>query len=427
MSKYIENKRGYLRLRQKGGNDLCEEPKCLCESSRDCTCKLQPIVKSHDHLPSKHENKGLLQPIVDEHDHLSFEHENKGLLNEPALLGILGKLHEPIIKQIACGYRHSLVLLSNGTIIMWGENVGSMNAIPSDIQGRVITIAGSQFLSVALLNDNTICIWNDDTKFTISDFGDRIVKQITTSLTKLVVLLNDGSLREWRLDYANLARGRVHTLREFRVISNFRDTKFPDAKIIQIGTQTNLSVGLLDNGAIKIWEIGTRQNGEYVRIYYDEVPVPDYVTRTHKYVQVHEHVTQNVKQIACGNDFSIALLKDGSIYGWGIDDCGSVSATYGYSKKDVKQIACGGSFSLVLFNDGFVEVLAMVGHMSIPVALARRIQGHVVQIACGYNHALVSLDDDTVAGWYMSGTSSHKPCQSPTEEMRDIPDKIRGF
>ena len=382
MNKYLENKRGYIILQQKGGNDVCQKLGCKCQSSRDCICKLQFIV--------------------DHNEHISFIHENNGLFVESALLSILGKLHEPLIKQIACGSFHSLALLNDGTIITWGRNCDRepMNTVPDDVQGRVIKIAGSDFFSVALLNDNSICVWNDNERHMISDFGDRIVTQITTGPRKLVVLLDDGSLREWYLDSSRV--------KEYRVTLDLSNTRFPKAKIIQIGSETDLSMGLLDNGTIKIWKLIHRANGEYVRQYFDYPP--------------RMHVPEHVRQIACGSRHSIALLEDDRIFGWGDDSMDRVSATRAFRRRketDIKQIACGGTYSLVLFNNGSVEVLARGAHMSIPVAMARLIRGNVVQIACGFSHALVLLNDGTVAGWYCD------------ERMRVhisvIPDKIRAF
>ena len=237
----------------------------------------------------------------------------------------------------------------------------------------------------------------------ISDFGDRTVTQITTSSQKLVVLLDDGSIREW-----NLYQG----VREYRVTLDLSNTKYRDAKIIQIGTQNHVSMGLLDNGTIKIWELVLRENGEYVRQYFDYQPG----------MNMHIHVPEKVRQIACGLNFSIALLIDGSIAGWGNGAFGQISAVSAFrssEKTDVKQIACGMSYSLVLFNNGYVEMLTKDVDMSIPVDMEQRIQGHVVQIACADRHALVLLDGGAVAGWFTNGFDSH--------ETRVIPDKIRGF
>ena len=73
-------------------------------------------------------------------------------------------------------------------------------------------------------------------------------------------------------------------------------------------------------------------------------------------------------------------------------------------------------YSMVLLSDGTVEVLGIIMH--IPAGLQSVIQGKVAHIACGYNHALVLLNDGTVAGWQR---------ERNIVQISVIPEKIRAF
>lgn len=337
MSKYIENKREYLRLQQKGGNDLCIEQGCNCQNSRDCTCNSQSTVV--------------------EHIHKSVIHYLDGLLVELALLDILERLYEPVVKQIACGGEHSLALLNDGTVMSWGNNLLRipMNNVPDKIQKHVVKIAASWYYSVALLDNNSICIWNHDQIYIINDFRNRVI-QITCGSLNLLVLLDDGTVREWSIlsqkepkelnvpsdlyntkwDIKKELKKRLGTiLNEGKLLDKLEEL-YTEPRIIQIACEHNSSMGLLSDGTVKLWNHVTES----------KMARP---TSNMKYAvknrMIPNFMPGDVRQIASGNNHSIALLEDGSITGWGSDYDKQVSTVLEFRKKNIKnikQIACGG-------------------------------------------------------------------------------------
>ena len=414
MSKYIENKNAYLRLQQKGGNDQCMEQGCDCRDSRICTCAIEP---------------GLL-----EHKHKSVRHDLDKLLVEPQLLNILGDMYGPVVQQIACGSNHSLALLSNGHVISWGTDPygNPMDFVPPAIQGHVIQIAGSDIFSVALLDDKrTIYIWNN----TVHDILQGFIKyplhtwvtQITCGPLNLLIALNIGYIMEWRIDPENEpvklrvpgelsnifdklkleASEKEYTQRDVkktlkgifneRALLDFIGEFNPELNITQITCDFLTSTVLFNNGNVMSWSHGS---DTFLRSWRD---VTDSV---YPYEEIPSSYGRGrFRQITCSETYSLGLLENGTVEGWGTDEYGTISSARKFAepydksfgkKTYIKQIVCGIKYSAVLFNTGIVRT---IGPMDMPRNLGRVIQGKATKIVSGHNHILVLLNNGTVAGW----------------------------
>jgi len=129
-------------------------------------------------------------------------------------------------------------------------------------------------------------------------------------------------------------------------------------------------------------------------------------------------------QIACGGYHSLVLFDDGTVYGTGNNGNGELglgTSGYGTNKttliemilplgKTATQIACGNNHSVVLFDDGTVYSTGfnMYGELGLGTsgygtnkttltAMINMPSGKTaIQIACGYNHSVVLFDDGTV-------------------------------
>ena len=124
----------------------------------------------------------------------------------------------------------------------------------------------------------------------------------------------------------------------------------------------------------------------------------------------------SVVAIAAGGDnysgaFSLALMADGTVGGWGGDDGNGQTDTYGLA--NVVAIAAGGNFGLALKDDGTVvgwgsdsygEATGTPSTVSPytssgPVTLSGQPLTDVVAIAAGYDFSLALRADGTVVGW----------------------------
>jgi len=97
----------------------------------------------------------------------------------------------------------------------------------------------------------------------------------------------------------------------------------------------------------------------------------------------------NVKALAAGHSFSLALKNDGTVVAWGSNTFGEMNVPAGLS--GVTAIAAGNSFCLALKSDGTVVAW---GAMNVPVGLR-----DVKAIAAGFGHALALKKDGTVVAW----------------------------
>src|SRR5437764_6108061 len=64
-------------------------------------------------------------------------------------------------KAIGAGEAHSLGVLSNGTVVIWGKYYDAQTNVPAGLSG-VIAVAGGASHSVALKSDGTVVAWGEN-------------------------------------------------------------------------------------------------------------------------------------------------------------------------------------------------------------------------------------------------------------------------
>jgi alpha-tubulin suppressor-like RCC1 family protein len=196
----------------------------------------------------------------------------------PGLTGVIA---------IAAGEDHSLALLSNGTVMAWGENeegqLGNGNTNQSNtpvevkgLTGVTAIAAGGQF-SMALLNDGTVVAWGSDTHGQLGNAENYLeeevgeeqsihsenpvpvdgltnVKAIEAGKTHALALLNDGTVDSWGDDTAGeLGNGAIEPL-------SFKATPIPGLTgVTAISAGERLSAAVLSTGKVMTW--GTNADG----------------------------------------------------------------------------------------------------------------------------------------------------------------------
>jgi alpha-tubulin suppressor-like RCC1 family protein len=66
------------------------------------------------------------------------------------------------VEAIAAGGNHSLALLTNGTVVAWGDNSFGQASPPSNLS-NVVGITAGYLHSAALCSNGTVVVWGDDT------------------------------------------------------------------------------------------------------------------------------------------------------------------------------------------------------------------------------------------------------------------------
>ncbi|WP_203980986.1 RCC1 domain-containing protein [Planotetraspora silvatica] len=229
---------------------------------------------------------------------------------------------------------HSLALLDNGTVQAWGSNThGQLGDGTSDHQSIPGVVTG-------LLS----------------------VRSIAAGGGFSLARLSNGIVQAWGAnDLGQLGNGVVGP-----------DVFLPApvtglTGVVAIAAGYNYALALLSNGTVRAWGInnfGQLGNGTTGGISPVPVPVvgPGGVG-----------VLSNVKAIAAGYDFSIALLNDGTLRTWGSNAEGQLGngTAGGISPVPVPVVGPGG-----------------VGML-----------GNVKAVAGGANHALALLTNNTVRSW----------------------------
>ena len=218
------------------------------------------------------------------------------------------------IMAIAAGDRHCLAVKRDGTVWSWGNNwhgqlgdgTKNSNSSASQVKGLsdVTAVAAAMGHSLALRKDGTVWAWgyNDDgelgdgkkkerfTPFQIPGFAD--VTAIAAGRHHSVALKNDGTVWVWGGDKE---RGQSTKPRRLAGLSH----------IVAISAGGWYSVALKDDGTVWAW--GTIANGEE-----DDHTMNETIRKP---VQIKG--LTDVVGVAAGLWHSLALKKDGTVWGWG--------------------------------------------------------------------------------------------------------------
>ncbi len=240
-----------------------------------------------------------------------------GTVVDSATLTAVSKLTNVV--QVAVGNSHSLALKLDGTVWAWGDNfygqIGNGTTVnrytPQQVAGltNVVQVAGASSSSLALKADGTVWAWGYNGQ------GQ----------------LGDGTL---------LDRKRPVQVKRLTGVA-------------QISAGGNHSLALKLDGTVWAWGYnGSGQLGDGT-LTGSVTPVQvagfDALTLTH------------VAQIAAGSSHSLALLRDGTVWGWGDNGSGQLGDGTGNRKRSpiqvsklngVVQISTRGRHSLAAKSDG---------------------------------------------------------------------------
>jgi alpha-tubulin suppressor-like RCC1 family protein len=354
-------------------------------------------------------------------------------------------------KAIAVGNFHYLALKSNGTIFGWGWNHGNQaigSQTPDDyhtnglvmIGGQVLSnimsvAAGSDF-SLGLKRDGTVVAWgkqpqakavsslpvvhdNEQTKLLKKKDADVIDPETGWPVDKnapskplytmqpardtlgnsfTIELKSDGTVltRVENQQPAPLSNVVAIAAHEFTALALKRDgtvvgwnseSSVPTCgQLYMIEGLSNIVAISIGGGANIAWNTALKKDGRVVvwgsGIPYEK-PVPEEAT--------------NVVAIAAGTAYSLALKKDGTVFGFGYNRDGAATGvptdqdfssglvtTGGQILSNVVAISAGGRYSLALKKDGTVVAWGdHRGYNNLPVGLS-----NVVAIAAGEGYCL---------------------------------------
>jgi alpha-tubulin suppressor-like RCC1 family protein len=303
------------------------------------------------------------------------------------------------VTAIAAGGAHAMALLNNGTVATWGgnsygqmgngttlkgaEGAGSLVPVIVPNLSGVVAIAAGGGDDVALLSNGTVVAWGENRQGQLGD-GTTLEKDVPTpvhglagvkavavgGITSLgghmLALLNDGTVRAiGKNDSGELGNGGTASSASPVIVSGLTG-------VTAVSAAVSHSMARLENGTVVSWgnnsygELGVGPGPEIC----GKEPVP--CSR----VPVRVGVT-NVTAISAGFRFSLALSA-GKVFAWGWNELGQLgNGTTANSSvpvpviglSDVVEVAAGEKHSLALLNTGgpslVIELVAGVGSLTV--------------------------------------------------------------
>lgn len=194
------------------------------------------------------------------------------------------------VAAVAAGGNFSLALVSNGTAVAWGSASVGETEVPPGLS-NVVSLAAGDFHSVALRRDGTTVSWGSRSKVFDGISNIVAVSAARSWFWNDAVVLRDGSVVE------RLSDGHLHAP---STISNF----------VAVSCGYNHSLALTADGAVFGW--GTNDGGQATGVPTKEEPYD-----SSGLVKVAGLPLTNVVAIAAGQEYSLALRKDGTVVAWG--------------------------------------------------------------------------------------------------------------
>jgi alpha-tubulin suppressor-like RCC1 family protein len=217
----------------------------------------------------------------------------------------------PLLVAVEAGYRHSLGIKSDGTIIAWGWNDWGQCNVPTPNAG-FLQVDGGYGHTLGLKSDGTIIAWgrNSDGECNIPS-PNRGFEAVAAALTHSLGLKSDGTIVAWgRNDYGQCI------------------VPSPNAGFVAVTSGYYHSMGLKSDGTIVAW--GDNEEGQC------NIPSPN----------------AGFVAIAGGRGHSMGLKMDGTIIAWGRNtdgECNVPSPNAGFVG-----LAAGDHHSLGLKSDGTI-------------------------------------------------------------------------
>lgn len=235
------------------------------------------------------------------------------------------------VAAIAVGGAHNLALLSNGTVMAWGDNsvgqLGLGNAsnqstpqqVPASSLSSVVSVAAGFGHSLALLSNGTVKSWgvNQHGELGLGTTTNHSTpQQIPAPSLSSVVAIAAGGAHCFALH----ANGRVTAwgMNSFGQLGlgNTIDQLYPQgvsgaslSNVMAVKAASFHSVAVLSDGTVKTWG-----DNYYGQLGIGFTPYPSFHSTPQ---QVPGLSLSNVNALAVGGNHSFALLSSGAVKGWG--------------------------------------------------------------------------------------------------------------
>ncbi|MDB5053619.1 MAG: hypothetical protein JWM44_1669 [Bacilli bacterium] len=261
-------------------------------------------------------------------------------------------------KAIGAGGSHSLAVKQDGTVWAWGQNTfGQLGNgeygdkakdqfMPIQVKGieNVVAVAGGSRHSLAVKKDGTVWAWGgnvygeigdgtnstmDDTTYKILINNDRPLPVQVKNLDHIIAvtagwyvsyaLKDDGTVWVWGIVSMDIDGKQVYNSTVPLQITSLTD-------IVSVAVGWNQFMALKKDGTVWTW--GSNSNGQLGDGLVTISEIKDHVMNV---IEYHDTRTpaqikdfNNVKAIAAGASFAVAVKNDGTVWAWGSNGKGQL-------------------------------------------------------------------------------------------------------
>ncbi|TAG33232.1 MAG: hypothetical protein EAZ34_08080 [Polaromonas sp.] len=309
----------------------------------------------------------------------------------------------------------NLLALADGSALAWGTNgAGSDSAGLLGQNKNAVLFPNSSIPLVVLNTDGTSALSQ--------------IYQVSSGYVDAFALSEEGNVWGWgrnvncALAQPNCSGGALLPVRLRNAASNGLL-----GSVVQVEAGTENQTALLDSGAVMTWGQFSGQGDTNRKDFPGLVKTPDGAA-----------ALSDIVAISAGGSFSLALAKDGRVYAWG-DDFGQgrlgtgtarsnlmplpnlVKKQDGSDLNNIISISAGNNFSLALSSDGSVwtwgnNTSGQLGQKAlsasgIPFAVQVKAPAgqsgslsNIAMVAAGGNHALALDNAGQVYAWGLNGS-----------------------
>ena len=297
------------------------------------------------------------------------------------------------VTAIAAGNYHALALMSDGSVVSWGNNGGiPLTNVPAELSG-VTSIAAGDYAqnancSFAVRSDGTVVAWNPSSGGLITNLiAATNVTSISAGPNSCVGLKNDGTLVEWNNPYNQAPSSATNVVS----ISSGG---------VESGSCVNLAVKR--DGSLVVWGPGV----SWARGYGYDLAPPTNAT--------------GVTSAATYGYTVLASKSDGSVMAWGSYRAGQTAVPA--SATNIVSVAMGTASSLALKADGTVVAWGSgsTGITTVPSSLTG-----VTSLKARDFYALALKSDGQIVSWGTSGAAPFN--MTPPSSLNDAVSLAGGF
>jgi alpha-tubulin suppressor-like RCC1 family protein len=291
-----------------------------------------------------------------------------------AVSGLSGVVALSTGSPIGCGFAcggHTLALLSNGTVMAWGNNnfgqLGNGTTLSTNVPvavsglSNVVAVAAGGEFSLALLKNGTVESWGYNNRGQLGN-GTEAASDVPVSVTNLknvtsiaaglghsLAVLSNGTVEAWGWDSFGQLGTPAPEECGFTACSKFPLAISGLSEVAAVSAGGTSSTAVLKAGTVSVWGNGTSA--------VSSVSGLSEVTATatgagHRLALLSNHTVMSwggnafgqlgdgttetseapvkvdglsgVKAIAAGEEHSLALLENGTVMSWGENDSGQL-------------------------------------------------------------------------------------------------------